>query len=183
MCKRDFANLIRLDDAGTMRKSFLIVIFISLCALGGCDMFRKIAGRPTSDELERKRVEIEEDRARAAVLEAERMTMADSLAVVDSIHKLSGAVRGLSDLGGLSSDSLEFRYYIIVGSFRSGVNADALLKNVEKSGYSASLICFSNGLMAVGIQPSDSAGDIFRSLKKVKGESFCPEDVWILVNE
>ena len=102
---------------------------------------------------------------------------------MDSIHKLSGAVRGLSDLGGLSSDSLEFRYYIIVGSFRSGVNADALLKNVEKSGYSASLICFSNGLMAVGIQPSDSAGDIFRSLKKVKEESFCPEDVWILVNE
>lgn len=166
-----------------MRKSILPILLLSVALLGSCDTFRKIAGRPTSGELELKRLKIEAQQAEIEALKAEQKKLTDSLAMVDSLRQLSGTVLNLSELGGLYTTSLDFKYYIIVGSFRNRGYAENLLTNVAGYGYTPVLICFRNGLFAVGISPVNRVEDAVRSLKSVKEEEFCPPDVWILVNE
>ena len=57
------------------------------------------------------------------------------------------------------------------------------IKKAQKQGYKPALISFRNGRMAVGLCPSNNIKDAFEGLKKVKQESFCPSDVWVLRNE
>ncbi|MCM1177206.1 MAG: SPOR domain-containing protein [Bacteroidales bacterium] len=166
-----------------MKRSVLLILLLSVVTLGGCDMFRKIAGRPTSDELDLKRLRIEAQQAEIDSLKAEHRKLTDSLAMVDSLRQLSGTVLNLSELGGLYTTSLDFKYYIIVGSFRNRTYAENLLVNVAGYGYAPVLICFRNGLFAVGISPENRVEAAVKSLKAVKNEEFCPSDVWILVNE
>jgi hypothetical protein len=62
-------------------------------------------------------------------------------------------------------------------------NAEALLKKTQKLGYQPMLISFNNGLIAVGLCPTNNIVDAKNALKRVKEESFCPKDVWLLLNE
>ena len=96
---------------------------------------------------------------------------------------MHGTILNPSDIGGLFTTRLDSRYYIVVGSFKSRENAESLLVSVKERGYSPVLISFRNGFNAIGIAPADDLHRIFLSLKKVREEDFCPEDVWILVNE
>lgn len=166
-----------------MRKSVFLILFLSALTLCGCDMFRKIAGRPTSDEIELKRLRIEAQQAEIEALKEVQRRLTDSLAMVDSLRQLSGTVLNLSELGGLYTTSLDFKYYIIVGSFRNRKYAERLLTKVAGYGYSPVLICFRNGLFSVGISPARRVEEAVKSLRVVKNEEFCPPDVWILVNE
>ena len=166
-----------------MRKSIIFMLMVTLTVVTGCDFFRKLAGRPTSEDIENKRVAImrAEEAARQAREDSIRMEhqkMVDSLAVMDTVSQ-----RKPSSLGGLFEMKLESKYYIIVGSFRSRSNAEALMNTASIKGYSPALITFRNGLIAVGVAPADNLGTAYSSLKKVRQEKFCPSDVWILVNE
>ena len=73
-------------------------------------------------------------------------------------------------------------YYIVVGAFKDRANAESLLTVVREAGYSPVLINFRNGFNAIGIAPANDLLHVFQSLKQVKKEGFCPDDVWILVN-
>ncbi len=154
-----------------------VVMFIST----SCDMFRKIAGRPTSDEIEARRSEIVRANEKIAALKQRQKACEDSLALVDSIRRMETAVRSLSEVGDFYTTSLDHRYYIIVGAFLKEANADAMLKTASDAGYVPVKIAL-NGFVAVGVSPADRLGDAFLSLKSVKREDFCPPDVWILVN-
>ena len=159
-----------------------------LLPLGGCDMFRRLAGRPTAEELDRMRLEMmaekeAEHQARIDSLRQVEKMLSDSLSVLDSLKQLHGTILNPSEMGGLFTTRLEARYYIVVGSFRNRSNAESLLNDVSIKGYSPVLINFRNGFNAVGISPSSSLKEVLASLKKVKTEDFCPSDVWILVNE
>ena len=134
-----------------MRKSYVMmkilnrIIGIILAALlllpvSGCDAFRKLAGRPTAEEIELMRI-------------------------------------------GLFTTKLDFKYYIVVGSFKSRHNAESLLSTVAEKGYKPILISFRNGFNAIAVAPTNSLREAFSSLKNVRTEAFCPDDVWILVNE
>ncbi len=140
-----------------------------LLVAGGCDMFRTLAGRPTSEDLDAMRRELRE---------AE-----DSLAVVDSIIMSGGKLRSLSSIGGDASGMLLSEYYVIVGSFVSMKNADAFLSDVSGYGYDARIINFSNGFNSIAVSPSSSLKEAFAALKRLRQEPFCPADAWILVNE
>ena len=113
-----------------MKKSCILLILISLLALTGCDFMRKLAGRPTSEDVEAMRLEIL--RAEEAALQArldslrnvEQRMVQDSLNALDSIRQLGGSILNPASLGGLFATKLEARYYIILGSFRSRANAD-----------------------------------------------------------
>ena len=74
-------------------------------------------------------------------------------------------------------------YYIVVGSFKDRTNAESLLLEAKDEGYQPVLISFRNGFNAVGIAPANDLFHIFQSLKQVRTEKFCPDDVWILVND
>lgn len=173
-----------------MKKSCILLIVISLLSLSGCDFMRKLAGRPTSEDVEVMR--LERLRAEETALQArldslrnvEQMMVQDSLNALDSIRQLGGSILNPASLGGLFATKLEARYYIILGSFRSRANAEGLFNVAKNAGYKPALISFGKGgLIAVGVCPVNRLADAYSSLNSVRKESFCPKDVWILVNE
>ena len=173
-----------------MKKSCILLVIASLFCITGCDFMRKLAGRPTSEDVELKRVELL--RAEEAALQArldslrnvEQRMVQDSLNALDSIRQLGGSILNPAAMGGLFATKLESRYYIILGSFRTRSNAEALFNVAKTAGYKPALISFGKGgLIAVGVSPVNRLSDAYLALNSVKKESFCPKDVWILVNE
>lgn len=165
-----------------MRKAVLLGVFLSLFLLTGCDMFRRMAGRPTSDELQLRKMEIDKREKEIELMKLEQARIADSLAILDSVRNLCGNVLDMSELGGVYTTDLTSRYYIVVGAFKRQSNAMMLVEKATNSGYLPVFISFKNGLSAVAVSPTDKLTDALLSLKAVKCEDFCPEDVWILVN-
>ena len=182
-----------------MRKSYVMmkilnrIIGIMLAALlllpvSGCDAFRKLAGRPTAEEIELMRIEkLKQEEAvrrhRIDSLVAVQREKEDSIAIMDSLAQIKGTVLNPSEIGGLFTTKLDFKYYIVVGSFKSRHNAESLLSTVAEKGYKPILISFRNGFNAIAVAPTNSLREAFSSLKNVRPEAFCPDDVWILVNE
>jgi hypothetical protein len=173
-----------------MKKSYIILALTALLMLTGCDFMRKLAGRPTSEDIENKRIELL--RAEEAALQArldslrqvEQKMLQDSLNVLDSIRQLGGSVLNPASMGGLFATKLEARYYIILGSFRTRSYAEALFSVAKDAGYKPALISFGKGgLIAVGVSPVNRLSDAFAALSEVRKEKFCPSDVWVLVNE
>ena len=174
-------------------RSFLskTAVTAALCAavmlLGGCDFFRRAAGRPTSADIAAKRDAIEREtmahEARMDSLRRVRKQMTDSLAVLDSIKNFSNSVVAARQLKAESKAGLEARYYVIVGSFSKVGNARSFADKVSATGYPATLIAYKNGFTAVGICPSDNLQEVYASLKKVSKEAFCPKGAWILNND
>lgn len=157
---------------------------VSLFAVTGCDFFRQLAGRPTSEEIEMKRLEIiRAEQARLDSIRREQKIAADSLAALDSIAQYGGTILNPAKLGGLFATRLEARYYVIIGAFRMRSNAEQLLLKAKNAGYEPALISFNTGLIAVGLCPCSNVVEAKDALKRVKVEKFCPKDVWILLNE
>lgn len=165
-----------------MGKSVLLGVALSLCLFTGCDMFRRMAGRPTSDEIQLRKMEIDRREKEIELMKVEQARIADSLAMLDSVRNLCGNVLNISDLGGVYTTDLSSRYYIVIGAFKRQSNAMMLVEKATEAGYLPVFISFKNGLSAVAVSPSDRLVDALLSLKAVKREDFCPEDVWILVN-
>lgn len=171
-----------------MKKIRIILLaVVSLLVLSGCDSFRKLAGRPTSADIEAKRQLIEREelahKARLDSLKAVHQSITDSLAVLDSIRMNRSSLVEARQLTESAKSSLSHRYYIVIGSFSSIENAEKLLGRAEQAGYEAELIAYRNGFTAVGVCPSNTLQKVFESLKKVRTESFCPADAWILDNK
>lgn len=172
----------------TMRRFLTLLMLASLFTLTGCDFFRILAGRPTSEEIELKKVEML--RAEQEVLQARldsiriaQQMVQDSIAALDSIKQIGGTILNPARLGGLFATKLESRYYVIIGAFKVRQNAEALLCRAVDAGYAPALISFNNGIIAVGLCPCNSIVNAKEALLKVKKEAFCPSDVWLLLNE
>ena len=99
------------------------------------------------------------------------------------LRQLRGTILNPSRLGGLFTTKLDFRYYIVVGAFTQRYNAEHLMETTKARGYNTTIINFRNGYNAVGVCPSNDLNSVNAALRKVKLEPFCPNDVWILVNE
>ena len=115
--------------------------------VSGCDFFRKIAGRPTSDVIEAKRMEMLADIQKKEIREQE---IRDSIAAVqkaeqDSVETLQWLkdngvmIIDASRFGGITADpyldweyATESSYRVILGSFRSRANALRLISNAEE---------------------------------------------------
>jgi len=177
-----------------MKRSAILSLALAALLLSGCDFFRFIAGRPTSEDLEETRLEMirlqEEARHQARIdsLERVRRRMADSLAaldahLLDSLSQTKGTILNPTKLGGLYTTKLEAKYYIVVGAFRTRAYAERKLGKCNEAGYTATIISFRNGLLAVAVCPSDSLNETLRKLRELRGNGICPEDGWILVNE
>lgn len=173
-----------------MKKIHILCALAVMMTVSGCDFLRMLAGRPTSEEIEERRLEIL--RAEEAELQARLDSLRnveikmhiDSLNALDSIRQLGGSILNPARLGGLFATKLEARYYIILGSFRTRSNAEALFNVAKEAGYKPALINFGKGgLIAVGVSPVNKLPDALDALSKVRNEKFCPQDVWILVNE
>ena len=172
-----------------MKKSLLFALMLGIMVtVTGCDFMRRLAGRPTSEDIERIRVEklLAEEAALQASLDSLReaqKAVQDSIDALELFVQQGGTVLNPSKLGGLYTTKLQYRYYVIIGAFRNRANAESLLQTAEKAGYKPVMISFRNGLLAVGLCPEEEIGGAVSMVKKIRQESFCPSDVWILVNE
>ena len=172
-----------------MKRSVILSLAIAALVLSGCDFLRALAGRPTSEELAVKQSNIERAKdvaryqARIDSLERVRVRLADSLAALDAHLQTKGTILNPTKMGGLYTTKLESHYYIVVGAFRTRSYAERKLTECNKAGYTATIISFRNGLLAVAICPSDSLNESLKVLREVRGNGICPQDGWILVNE
>ena len=173
-------------------KKTLIFALAAVLLVTGCDFVRTVAGRPTSaqlDEIRKERMAAEEARHQArldSMARAEK-AMAEALAareaqLLDSLTQSKGTVLNPSKLGGLYTTKLESKYYIVVGAFRTRSYAERKLTQCNQAGYTATIISFRNGLLAVAICPSDNLEETLKTLKKLRGTEVCPQDGWILMN-
>jgi hypothetical protein len=177
-----------------MKKTLVLFIALTLLCASSCDFIRTLAGRPTTAQVEqmrREQIAAEEARyqARLDSLARAEKTLADSLAaredhLLDSLSQSNGTILNPAKLGGLFTTKLEAKYYLIVGAFRGRYYAERKLNACKDAGYTnATIISFRNGLMAVGICPSNSLNESVKNLKRLRGTGVCPKDSWILVNE
>ena len=174
-----------------MKKTLILAVML-LSVVSSCDFVRTLAGRPTSAQLEEMREErmrAEEARHQAVLDSMERAekALAEALAareqeLLDSLTQAHGTVLNPSRLGGLYTTKLESKYYIVVGAFRNRTYAERKLTQCNEAGYTATIISFRNGLLAVSVCPSDNLEETLRTLKKLRGTEVCPEDGWILMN-
>lgn len=164
----------------------LVAIFALVIPLSGCDFFRALAGRPTSADIEEMKAQIELEKivsaqADSANMEKLRLERMDDYR--DSLYGLGVTVSSSDRISNLSASQLTYCYYIMIGTFSSVENADRLVARASDAGYQAVKLAYSNGKTAVALCPSDNPEETYQSLNRVRNESFCPSDVWILVKE
>lgn len=174
-----------------MQRILQAILLLALAALmaTGCDFFRKVAGRPTSQEIEAKaeamaarKAEAEKVRQEAIrdSIAAVRKHEADSVAALDTMKMNGYKMMATSNFGGLAVADLPCKYYIIVGSFSNMDNAMRCSQTYSKNGYDAEIIALKNGYNVVGVCKTNDAVQLYQSLKELKRQAFCPPQVWIL---
>ncbi len=174
-----------------MKKTLILAVML-LSVVSSCDFVRTLAGRPTSarlEEMREERMRAEEARHQAVLDSMERAekALAEALAareqeLLDSLTQAHGTVLNPSRLGGLFTTKLESKYYIVVGAFRNRTFAERKLTQCNEAGYTATIISFRNGLLAVSVCPSDNLEETLKKLKQMRGTEVCPADGWILMN-
>jgi hypothetical protein len=184
-----------------MKRTYILIFLALILMTSGCDFFRKVAGRPTSADIEAKKVKIVQaeaekielacEQARLDSLEAENeririaqeMAARDSAAAHETLKQMNCMQYALSSLKGLASGNLEHKYYVIIGSFKDEANADKFLSKVAgEPGMEPVKIHFRNRMIAVGVAPRDKIAQMPSVVEEVRTKSFCPKDAWILVN-
>lgn len=165
----------------------LVLCVGGLFTLAACDSFRKLAGRPTSEDIAAKREAIAaEERAHQARLDSLKKVekaLADSLELVDRIRHSGESFLPLEKLRGARAGNVPFRYCIIVGAFSVPKNAERFANQYRSAGYDPILIPYGSSHTAVGICGTDSMARIWESIQEFRKDRLCPKGVWILVNE
>ena len=185
-----------------MKKTYILLFVAVMMTVTGCDFFRKVAGRPTSDLIEAKRQEMIADMDKK---EAKKQAVQDSIDLVakneaDSIEAVrimeenSIRVYPSSGLGGILEDGLlEFASYegtlyrVVVGSLRDKANADKMVAKIGEAGEAIDLwahqIRMRNGMIAVAVRPTNRIQGAVAGIDDLKNCGVCPPDVWILKME
>lgn len=169
----------------------LSVGLLVLASLTACDQVRKLAGRPTSADIELIRERIAKDKAREKEIEdsirlaiaAAEKAKADSVAACDSFAAMPGYIRTPERVRGIKSGSADHRFYVAVGAFKSPENAQRLAAKFDAETYKPTVVFTGSGLNVVLVCPTDKVQEAFSSFKMVKQNPLCPKEAWVLVND
>jgi len=178
-----------------MKKNILPALLVLMLTVTGCDFFRMVAGRPTSKDIEKKRIEMmkaEEAALQArldsiAAVEAEKQkVLQDSVEALAYIAENRVNLHDTARLGGIQKDELTdsssgTRYRVVLGSFKDRGNAEKLMHKVAETGdFWPHLIVLRSGMVAVAACPSDRIQNAVWGLKELRTHEVCPADAWIL---
>ena len=172
-----------------MRHDVTLLLAVLMMTVTSCDFMRVLAGRPTSKDIEDKRLEIikAEEAALQARLDSIRLKeekkVADSLAAMESFASAGVVIAGPERLGGLVAEELPSRYYVIAGAFKDRNNAQKLADEAAAKGYKSTLLDCTRGMVAVGLCPSANVAQAGSAYAALKSEPFFPKDAWVLVME
>ena len=151
-------------------KAFIAVAaIVSACVLaGGCDFLRKVAGRPTSSQIEAA-VELRAEQQRLAE-EAER----------DSVRRAEEAAAEAARLE--AEAKAKGSYYVVVGTYREIKHAERKVKKMEAAGCEAVVVKV-RGLNAVAVCPSATREEALRTRSRLIRRGLCPQAGWILESD
>lgn len=172
----------------------VIISFIMVLSLvSSCDFFRKLAQRPTSDELEAKRQEkLSAEQVKADALDIFRKQIEDSMRTVFAAeaagaHKVATAQSAAqtaaqrSYSGASSANINSYRYYICVGAFEILENAQKRAEKARADGYEAALLPYDE-FTAVGICPTNDYIDALLARDNVIESGYC-SSAWVMYNK
>lgn len=188
-----------------MKKIFAAIsLSVLVLSVSSCDLFRSLAGRPTSAELKsaiekqqssaQQMQDITEEPAitaeQAAIKEQtapeETIAVASTQAEKEEYTMVKREGRMSVPLAYTHTNSTlkatpEHSYYIIVGTYRQKPTLNKMIKDAHDAGYETFLLEYSNGLTSVGLMPCDNLGEAIDAYAKVSKEDFCPKDACILI--
>ena len=144
-----------------------ICMLMAVCVLSGCDWVKRQLGMPTSEDVEKLKMEL-------AMKELRQKQIADSIeaARLDSI-------RMEQQKSVIPYVTLDKQYYVIMGSFKLVSNAEILKANLEKAGYSPVRIALQNGFDMVALAGFNTYSEALAEMEKIGDNDLCPYDVWI----
>lgn len=179
-----------------MKKVFRILLIFSILCVSGCDFLRRVAGRPTSAELQDKAAKLEA----IAAKEAEKKAQIDTAALREAEMKaaaaleeeINAALHELSRKGvtissafgyGKPLEPIRNKYNIVAGVFRNAESAENLVQKAKAAGFGAYLTAFSGGVNAFFLDGGDNPKDFADKISRAIEEGLCPSDTWIYVKK
>lgn len=194
-----------------MKKIFAAIsLSVLVLSVSSCDLFRSLAGRPTSAEL-KSAIEKQQNSAQQmqaiteepaettqqAITEepaitTEQTAPEETIAVASpqakkeeyTMVKREGRMSvplAYTHTNSTLKATPEHSYYIIVGTYRQRPTLNKMIKDAHDAGYETFLLEYSNGLTSVGLMPCDNLGEAIDAYAKVSKEDFCPKDACILI--
>ena len=182
-----------------MKKIFAAIsLSVLVLSVSSCDLFRSLAGRPTSAELKstKKKQKISAKKKKAKTedpaITTEQTAPEETIAVASpqakkeeyTMVKREGRMSvplAYTHTNSTLKATPEHSYYIIVGTYRQRPTLNKMIKDAHDAGYETFLLEYSNGLTSVGLMPCDNLGEAIDAYAKVSKEDFCPKDACILI--
>lgn len=163
-------------------KRYAVLVLIAVLALSGCDALRKLAGRPTGEQVEQLRQQLVAEREALDKARLDSISRAQQQALEDSLEalRLNGVAKSPE---GFFAVDYPHSYAIILGSFKEDGNAEKLAATVRAAGFDAEVVRSRNGFNTVCAAPTDDLDEAFKNLKTLFSQAFCPSDAWIIVNK
>ena len=152
-----------------MKKIFAAIsLSVLVLSVSSCDLFRSLAGRPTSAELKSA---IEKQQSSAQQMQAiteepaittEQTAPEETIAVASpqakkeeyTMVKREGRMSvplAYTHTNSTLKATPEHSYYIIVGTYRQRPTLNKMIKDAHDAGYETFLLEYSNGLTSVGL--------------------------------
>ena len=139
------------------------LFFIFATMLTSCDFFRSLAGKPTSKDIERMRIEAQAKKQRQ--LDSINKAKADSLALIAAMEA--------------EKNALKERFYVVLGSFKVQGNAERMYQFLEKNNYTPRTIRFKNGFELVSAASTNNLQEALKIMDELLAFEYCPDDVWV----
>lgn len=182
-----------------MKKIFAAIsLSVLVLSVSSCDLFRSLAGRPTSAELksaiekQQSSAQQMQDITEEPAITTEQTAPEETIAVASTqaekeeytMVKREGRMSvplAYTHTNSTLKATPEHSYYIIVGTYRQKPTLNKMIKDAHDAGYETFLLEYSNGLTSVGLMPCDNLGEAIDAYAKVSKEDFCPKDACILI--
>ena len=186
-------------------QTVLILIPVALAATG-CDFFRKLAGRPTSDQiaamaeairleesariadsLRKALAEPQEDSAAIAPAPATPAAQAASTPTASSPVTAATTPAAAAPATAPSAPATSApapagdlkRFYVVMASFGNSANANKYASILEAKGYPATILK-RGSYQVVAVCGTDDEAAIKQSFDEIRRQDFCPQGVWII---
>lgn len=166
---------------GNMKHCIIPALLLCALALSSCDAFRRLAGRPTSEDLQYLR------EARAERIAARRRAIQDSLdrAKADSIAlaAVREALKADSIAAAEAAKPARPRWFVSLGTFSVKENAEKLAQRARDAGYEALVVPQRGTSVAVFVNPTEDRTEAEKTRLRLLKEDFCPGDAQILAKK
>lgn len=174
-------------------QTVLILIPVALAATG-CDFFRKLAGRPTSDQIAAmaEAIRLEEsariaDSLRQALAEPQEDSAATTPAPATPAAQAASTPTASSPVTAATTPAAAApapagdlkRFYVVMASFGNSANANKYASILEAKGYPATILK-RGSYQVVAVCGTDDEAAIKQSFDEIRRQDFCPQGVWII---